>query len=211
MIVDYDGNEAVFPLISEFAPKNLYERLTMTLNSPIPQLKRPLALIGLMGAGKSKIGKALSAYFDVPFIDTDDVIEDVAGMSIATIFELYGEERFREIEAREIGKLVSSAPVILSTGGGAFIREETRAIINKDAMSVWLKAKPETLASRISNTASRPLLKDKDPVEVLTALSKEREPFYKQAHVTIDTDGLSLNAAIDKVTETMIETLTNSQ
>ena len=113
----------------------------------MPILTKPIALVGLMGAG---IGKALSDMFNVPFIDTDDVIEDVAGMSIATIFELYGEDKFREIEAREIAKLVTDTPAILSTGGGAFIRDETRKIINQDAMSVWLKARPETLASRIS-------------------------------------------------------------
>ena len=106
--------------------------------------------------------------------------------------------------------MVSSKPAILSTGGGAFINEETRAIINQDAFSVWLKAKPETLAGRISNTASRPLLKDKDPVEVLRTLSKQRSPFYEQAHLTIDTDGMSLNTAIDKVTSVMIETLSKA-
>ena len=176
----------------------------------MPRLNRPIALVGLMGAGKSKIGKALSLSFDVPFIDTDEVIEEVAGMSIPSIFELYGEDKFRDIEAREIATLVSDKPAILSTGGGAFIRDETRTIINKDALSVWLKATPETLAGRISNTASRPLLKDKDPVEVLTELNSVRTPFYEQAHLTIDTDGMSLNAAIDKVTTVMIETLTQA-
>lgn len=175
----------------------------------MPILTKPIALVGLMGAGKSKIGKALSDMFNVPFIDTDDVIEDVAGMSIATIFELYGEDKFREIEAREIAKLVTDTPAILSTGGGAFIRDETRKIINQDAVSVWLKARPETLASRISSTASRPLLRDRDPIEVLTELSEARSPYYQEAHVVIDTDGLSLNDAIDKVSKTMVAVINN--
>ena len=209
MIVDYDGNEADFLLISDF-PTNFNRNRNMISSSEIPILNRPIALVGLMGAGKSKIGKALSTVFDVSFIDTDEVIETVAGMNIPTIFDLYGEAKFRETEAREIAKLVSSKPAILSTGGGAFMHEETRAIINKDAISVWLKAKPETLAGRISNTESRPLLKDKDPVEVLTELSKQRSPFYEQAHLTIDTDGMSLNTAIDKVTSVMIETLSKA-
>jgi shikimate kinase len=173
----------------------------------IPPLGRSVVLVGLMGAGKSKIGKALSTMFKVPFFDADEVIETVAGMPITSIFELYGEEKFREIEAREIAKLVRDQPAVISTGGGAFIRDETRAIINENALSVWLKARPETLAGRISNTASRPLLRDKDPVAVLKALSEERSPYYQDAHLTIDTDGLNLPDAIKKVSTVMIETL----
>lgn len=179
------------------------------ISTDIPSLRRPLALVGLMGAGKSKIGRALSETFAVPFIDTDDVIENIAGMTIPTIFELYGESKFREIEAREIAALVNGKPAIISTGGGAFLQDETRAIINQYAVSIWLKARPETLAGRISNTASRPLLRDRDPEEVLKELSKIRNPYYQQAHITIDTDGLSLTAAIEKVTDTLLSTLAN--
>ena len=179
------------------------------ISTDIPSLRRPLALVGLMGAGKSKIGRALSETFVVPFIDTDDVIENIAGMTIPTIFELYGESKFREIEAREIAALVNGKPAIISTGGGAFLQDETRAIINQYAASIWLKARPETLAGRISNTASRPLLRDRDPEEVLKELSKIRNPYYQQAHITIDTDGLSLTAAIEKVTDTLLSTLAN--
>jgi shikimate kinase len=173
----------------------------------IPPLNRPITLVGLMGAGKTKIGKALSVLFGVPFADVDDVIETVAGIPITSIFELYGEEKFRDIEAREIAKLVSTQPAIISTGGGAFVHGETRAIINKHTLSVWLKAKPETLANRITNKASRPLLRDKDPVTVLSALSTERSPYYQEAHLIVDTNGLSLQAAIDKVTAVIIEAL----
>ena len=176
----------------------------------VPVLTRHIALVGLMGAGKSKIGKALSTVFDVPFIDTDDVIEEIAGMSIANIFELYGEEKFRDIEAREIKRLVNDAPAILSTGGGAFMRDETRKIINNNALSVWLKAAPATLVGRISNTDSRPLLRDRNPVEVLTALSDKRSPYYEQAHLIIDTDGMSLNDAIKTVTNVMITTISKT-
>ncbi len=181
------------------------------ISHDVPSITRSIALVGLMGAGKSKIGKALSDVFKAPFIDTDNVIEDIAGMTIANIFELYGEDKFREIEAREIGNLVNGTPAILSTGGGAFIHDKTRAIINKDALSVWLKAQPATLAGRISNTASRPLLRDRNPVEVLTELSVKRDPFYAQAHLTIDTDGMSLNDAIATVTNVMITTLARAE
>lgn len=169
---------------------------------PAP-LPRSIVLVGLMGAGKTNIGRKLSDELAVPFVDSDKVIEEVAGMSIASIFELYGEAKFRAIEAREIARLMTGAPQIISTGGGAFMQENTRQIIRDGSLSVWLKATPHTLAGRISNLDSRPLLKGKDPVEVLTRLSAERTPFYQQAELTVDTDGLSLSAAIEKV-KTMI-------
>ena len=167
------------------------------------QITRSIVLVGLMGAGKSKIGRQLSLDFNIAFIDTDTVIADVAGMDIPTIFELYGEEKFREIEAREIKTILQGKPAIISTGGGAFMNPKTRQIINDFGLSIWLKAKPETLAGRISNTETRPLLKDKDPVVVLQQLSAERNPAYAEAELVIDTDGLSLQKAIEKVRKTI--------
>ena len=167
------------------------------------QITRSIVLVGLMGAGKSKIGRQLSLDFNIAFIDTDTVITDVAGMDIPTIFELYGEEKFREIEAREIKTILQGKPAIISTGGGAFMNPKTRQIINDFGLSIWLKAKPETLAGRISNTETRPLLKDKDPVVVLQQLSAERNPAYAEAELVIDTDGLSLQKAIEKVRKTI--------
>lgn len=177
---------------------------------PAPSLMRPLVLVGLMGAGKSKIGRQISIDFDIEFIDTDTEIEKVAGMSIAAIFDLYGEDKFREIEAREISTLLKGKPAVISTGGGAYMQEKTRAIINQSALSVWLKATPETLASRISNTDSRPLLRGKDPVKVLQQLAKERYPLYQEAELVIDTDGLSLPKAIEKVKKTITSYITTS-
>ena len=178
--------------------------------NPAPSLKRPLVLVGLMGAGKSKIGRQISIDFDIEFIDTDAEIEKVAGMSIAAIFDLYGEEKFREIEAREISALLKGTPAVISTGGGAYMQEKTRAIINQSALSIWLKASPETLAGRISNTDSRPLLRGKDPVKVLQQLAKERYPLYQEAELVIDTDGLSLQKAIEKVKKTITSYITTS-
>lgn len=171
--------------------------------TPLASLRRPLVLVGLMGAGKSKIGRQISTDFEIPFIDTDDEIEKVAGMSIAAIFDLYGEDKFRAIEAREIKRLLEGKPAVISTGGGAYMREETRQIINQLGLSIWLKAAPETLAGRISNTDSRPLLKGKDPVKVLQELAKQRYPIYQNAELVIDTDGLSLTKAIEKVKTTI--------
>ena len=178
--------------------------------NPAHSLKRPLVLVGLMGAGKSKIGRQISIDFDIEFIDTDAEIETVAGMSIAAIFDLYGEEKFREIEAREISRLLKGTPAVISTGGGAYMQEKTRAIINQSALSIWLKASPETLAGRISNTDSRPLLRGKDPVKVLQQLAKERYPLYQEAELVIDTDGLSLQKAIEKVKKTITSYITTS-
>ncbi len=177
---------------------------------PTPSLKRPIVLVGLMGAGKSKIGRQISIDFDIEFIDTDTEIENIAGMSIAAIFDLYGEEKFREIEAREISKLLKGKPAVISTGGGAYMQEKTRAIINQSGLSIWLKANPETLAERISNTDSRPLLRGKDPVKVLQQLAKERYPLYQEAELVIDTDGLSLAKAIEKVKKTITSYITTS-
>ena len=178
--------------------------------NPTPSLTRPLVLVGLMGAGKSKIGRQISIDFDIEFIDTDAEIETIAGMSIAAIFDLYGEEKFREIEAREISKLLKGKPAVISTGGGAYMQEKTRAIINQSGLSVWLKANPETLAERISNTDSRPLLRGKDPVKTLQQLAKERYPLYQEAELVIDTDGLSLAKAIEKVKKTITYYITTS-
>lgn len=178
--------------------------------NPMPSLTRPIVLVGLMGAGKSKIGRQISIDFDIEFIDTDAEIENIAGMSIAAIFDLYGEEKFREIEAREISRLLKGKPAVISTGGGAYMQEKTRAIINQSALSIWLKANPETLAKRISNTDSRPLLKGKDPVKVLQQLANKRYPLYQDAELVIDTDGLSLPKAIEKVKKTITSYITTS-
>ena len=162
-------------------------------------LTRSIVFIGLMGAGKSKIGRQVSLDFRIPFVDSDSVIEDVAGMDIPSIFELYGEEKFREIEAREIQNLLEGPPAIVSTGGGAYMNDQSRKIINENSLCVWLKAKPETLISRISNVDSRPLLRGDDPLRIMQDLAKIREPIYKEAGLTINTDGLSLPKAIEKV------------
>ncbi len=182
-----------------------------TSSLPPLTLSRSIVLVGLMGAGKSKIGKQLSLDFNVEFIDSDAVIEDVAGMDIPSIFELYGEAKFREIEAREIRRLIDGKPIVLSTGGGAYIQENTRAFINDKSLSVWLKAKPETLANRISNTDSRPLLKGKNPEIVLRDLAALREPLYAKAELTIDTDGLALVKAMEKVKSTITTHLMNEK
>ena len=148
---------------------------------------RPLVLVGLMGSGKSALGKRLSVALSLPFIDSDMLVEEEAGISIAEIFELAGEARFREMERRTILDVLKQGSCVLSTGGGAFCNSETRAAIKENALSIWIDSTPETLLSRIGNPASRPLLTTGDPLEILTRLRKERAAAYSEADLCIRT------------------------
>lgn len=173
----------------------------------MPSVDKSIVLIGLMGAGKSNIGRQCARLFDLGFVDSDTAIEEAAGMSIAMIFDLYGEEAFRKLEAKTLNQLLDGAPGIIATGGGAFLHDATRALIKEKGVSVWLKADPATLADRISNTDSRPLLKGKDAHQVLKELAEIRYPVYAEADLAIDTDGLSLADAVKKVKNVLTEYL----
>ncbi len=162
-------------------------------------LDRSIVMVGLMGAGKTKIGRWISGQIGVEFVDSDREIESVSGLQISDIFDLKGEAAFRDLERREIRRLLSKPPMVVSVGGGAFCQADSRRMIKEKAISVWLRAPPETLAARISNPDTRPLLKDKDPVKVLRELAKQREASYAEADVVVDTDGLELSQSEDKV------------
>jgi len=142
-------------------------------------------LVGMMGAGKSTIGRRLSARLRLPFLDADTEIEAAAGMSIPDIFETRGEPDFRDGEARVIARLLDSGPAVLATGGGAFMREETRNRIRDKAVSVWLKADAEIIMKRVKRRADRPLLQTADPAATVGRLIEEREPVYQSADITI--------------------------
>jgi len=151
-----------------------------------------IALIGLMGAGKSAIGQMLARALNYDFIDADKRIEEESGLIIADIFELYGEAKFREVEQRVISEIVSKTyggGVILSTGGGAFCQPETQKIMLEHTKTLWLRARPETLLGRIKNLSTRPLLSGPDPLGVLRALNEKRAVFYEKADIIVDTDG----------------------
>jgi len=154
-----------------------------------PQMNRPIVLVGMMGVGKTSIGKRLATYLDMPFVDADDEIEKAAGLSIAEIFAKFGESYFRDGERRVIARLIDGTPKVIATGGGAFIDASTRALILERAVSVWLDADINVLAERVARRSHRPLLKDRDPVEVLTELGKVRNPLYAAAdfHIRSDT------------------------
>src|SRR6516162_6980078 len=146
---------------------------------------RSVVLVGMMGAGKSTIGRRLSARLGLPFLDADAEIEAAAGMSIPDIFESRGEPDFRDGEARVIARLLDSGPAVLATGGGAFMREETRDRIREKAVSIWLKADVDIIMRRVKRRSDRPLLQTADPEATVERLIREREPVYGQADVTV--------------------------
>lgn len=149
------------------------------------KLTRPVVLVGLMGAGKSTTGRRLASRLRVPFQDADDAIEEAAGMTIADIFEIYGEAEFRDGERKVMGRLLSQGPCILATGGGAFMNDETRALVKETAISVWLKADLATHVRRTSLRDTRPILKRGNPEDILRKLIEERSPIYAQADITV--------------------------
>jgi len=146
---------------------------------------RSVVLVGMMGAGKSTIGRRLSARLHLPFLDADTEIEAAAGMSIPDIFETHGEPHFRDGEARVIARLLDGGPAVIATGGGAFMREETRNRIRDKAVSLWLKADADIIMKRVKRRADRPLLQTADPAATVGRLIEEREPVYQRADLTI--------------------------
>src|SRR5437016_9851417 len=140
--------------------------------------KRSVVLVGMMGAGKSTIGRRLAARLRLPFLDADTEIETAAGMSIPDIFETHGEPHFRDGEARVIARLLDGGPAVVATGGGAFMREETRGRVRDKAVSIWLKADAEVIMKRVRRRSDRPLLQNADPEGTVGRLLGEREPVY---------------------------------
>ena len=150
-------------------------------------LERSIVLVGLMGAGKTCIGRRLAQRLNVPFVDADAEIEQAAGLSVAEIFTKYGEASFRDGERRVMARLLHGSPCVLSTGGGAFMDPETRGLIKSKALSLWLKADLETLVARTKGRTHRPLLNSGEPRETLTELMGERYPVYAQADIAVET------------------------
>lgn len=146
---------------------------------------RSVVLVGMMGAGKSTVGRRLALRLQLPFLDADTEIEAAARMSIPDLFETQGEAYFRDGEARVIARLLDSGPAVLATGGGAFMREETRNRIRDKAVSIWLKADADVIMRRVRRRADRPLLQTADPAATVARLIREREPVYQNADITI--------------------------
>jgi shikimate kinase len=146
---------------------------------------QPIVLVGLMGAGKSTVGRRLAARLGLAFVDADHEIEHAAGMTISDIFAKFGEAHFRDGERRVIQRLIDGRPKVIATGGGAFVNDETRALILSDALSIWLDAPVEVLVDRVGRRDARPLLRGRDPAQVLRDLAAVRNPLYAQAHLRV--------------------------
>jgi len=147
--------------------------------------ERSIVLVGLMGSGKSTIGRRLAQRLGMAFADADDEIERAAGMTITDIFSRFGEPYFREGERRVIARMLAGRPLVLATGGGAFINDETRALILRDSLCIWLDADIPTLVERTARRSHRPLLKGRDAGQVLRELAEVRNPIYAEAHLRV--------------------------
>lgn len=164
---------------------------------------RSLVMIGLMGCGKSAIGRRLSGCLSLPFLDADEEIEKVAGMSITDIFTKYGETHFRDREAKVIERLLGNGPQVLATGGGAFMNAATRQAIAEHGISVWLKAELPVLMRRVGRRSTRPLLKTDDPEGVMRRLMAERYPVYAKADVTVESRDVPHEVIVNEIIEAL--------
>jgi shikimate kinase len=160
---------------------------------------RSIVLVGMMGAGKSSVGRRLAARLSIPFVDADCSIEEAAQMTIPEIFEAYGEAEFRSAEARVITRLLDAGPQVLATGGGAFMHPETRAAIAAKGVSFWLDAELDVLLRRVKRRSDRPLLKSGDAAETLGRLMCERSPVYALADITIQSRDVPHERIVDEI------------
>ena len=175
----------------------------MTTGTGYPRIDCTVVLVGLMGAGKSAIGRRLAARLGMPFVDADTEIERAAGCSISDIFEIHGEAAFRDGERRVIARLLARPPHVLATGGGAFMDPETRAAIRASGISVWLRAELDLLVSRVSRRNDRPLLTGGEPRAILQRLMNERHPIYAEADVVVE----SMDGPHEQTVQTVLSAL----
>ena len=155
----------------------------------ISLLDRPIVLVGLMGVGKSTVGRRLAHRLGLPFVDSDTEIEEAAGASAADVFDLYGEDDFRDGERRLVARLIDGEIRIIATGGGAFVDPNTRRLLNERAITVWLDAPVAVLAERTGRRNTRPLLRDGNRAATLARLDAERRPSYAEAQIHVRSNG----------------------
>jgi len=184
------------------------DKETNTYRTPLTRLPtKPLVLVGMMGAGKTAIGRRLAERLDCPFLDADDEIETAAGCSISDIFALHGEAAFRDGERRVIKRLLDCSPTVLATGGGAFMDTDIRQAVRDKGISIWLRADIETLWQRVRRRDHRPLLETENPRETLERLIQDRNPTYAEADITVDSDVGPLCKTVDRVMDAIEEFL----
>ena len=165
---------------------------------------RPIVLVGMMGAGKTTVGRRLAARLGRHFVDSDEEVEKAAGMTIPEIFAAHGEADFRAGEARVVSRLLKEPDIVLGTGGGAFINPETRGLIKNGSVSVWIKAELDLLFSRVSRRSNRPLLKTANPRETLRGLIEARYPIYAEADITVLTRDVPQDQVASDILDAMI-------
>ena len=175
----------------------------------IANLKKPVVLVGLMGAGKSTIGRRLAHALGLQFIDSDQEIVEAAGCSISDIFEIYGEAIFRDVEQRVLLRLVGGEPCVIATGGGAFMNPVIRNAIKEKTTSVWLKADLPILLERVSRRDTRPLLRTGDKGAILSKMIEDRYPLYGEADITIDSNAGLHDMVVERVLKALKDTLAN--
>ena len=175
-----------------------------TRNRLSAAMDRPVVLVGTMGVGKTSVGRKLAERLGLPFVDADEAIEEAAGLSIAEIFERFGELYFRDGERRVIGRLIAGKPKVIATGGGAFINDRTRALILAKARSIWLNADIDILVERVSRRDHRPLLVGRDPRAVLTELGEKRNPIYAQAEIHARSDTSPHSKTVDQIMKALV-------
>jgi shikimate kinase len=171
----------------------------------LPRPDRCVVLVGLMGVGKSTVGRRLAKRLGLPFADSDEEIEKAADHKIAEIFDRFGEASFRDGERRVITRLIGGPPKVVATGGGAFLDDGLRALILERCIAIWLDADIATLAERVSRRDHRPLLRGRDPLALLSDLAAVRNPIYAQAHFHIRSQSMPHDKAVDRIVEVLAE------
>lgn len=170
-----------------------------------PSVDRTIVLVGLMGAGKTTVGRRLARRLGLEFADSDFEIEKAAQMTVSDIFSTYGEDYFRSGERRVIARLVNGPARVLATGGGAFINEETRSLMKEKSITIWLDASLEVLVERTARRDTRPLLKDGNPTEILQKLMQDRAPIYAQADIKVQSSDGPHDAVVDAILDALAE------
>jgi shikimate kinase len=177
------------------------------MSIPLPKPDRSIVLVGLMGAGKSTVGRRLAKRLHLQFVDSDEEIERAADQTIPEIFERFGEPSFRDGERRVIARLIEGEPKVIATGGGAFMNEETRTLILDRCLAIWLDADIDTLAERVSRRDNRPLLRNKEPASVLRELAALRNPIYAMAHLHIRSSASPHERTVELIIEALSASL----
>jgi shikimate kinase len=170
------------------------------------QLSRTIALVGLMGVGKSTVGRKLAEQLGAPFVDSDEEIEKAAGLSVQEIFDRHGEPEFRRGERRVIERLLNGPPIVLATGGGAYIDPETRTLLKEKATTIWLRADLDVIWKRVNRRDTRPLLKRDNPKQVLADLDEARSPIYAEADIVIDSGDGPAGEAVKAILNALVKT-----